>query len=255
MENKFVGYCPRCSNKLIATHLVCNNCNLELSADFGFSKFDYLTKEELAFIECFLRNQGSFKALQKETGMSYPAAKRRLADILVNLGFSESKKSEGDVSEMPIKTYLPIENNDSEVVRLIKEKLNACGGKTTIELFQGDSCEIWYSNDSKGLASPKIPPANQLNWESFDAAVEIVIKNGGRARKGNARSGAKLGSEKLPMNSVEGYIASKVQGLKEGQTAFGPGFVIAAVLDWAGVCRNERGYLSINPAFSVSPNL
>lgn len=251
MENKFIGYCPRCSNKLIATNLVCKNCELGLSSEFELSKFDYLTKDELDFIECFLKCQGSFKALQEEKGMSYPAAKRKLSGILVSLGFNENEKNEGEVFEMSIKTFAPVEHNDSLVVRLIKEKLNACGGKTTIELFQGEPCEIWYSGDGKGLASPKIPPAEQLVWESFDAAVEIVIRNGGKAKKGNARSGAKLGSEKLPVNSVEGYIASKVHGVKEGETAFGPGFVIASVLDWAGICKNERGYLSICPAFLV----
>ena len=34
-----------------------------------------------------------------------------------------------------------------------------------------------------------------------------------------------------------------------GETAFGPGFVIAAVLDWAEICHNERGYLTINSKF------
>lgn len=31
-----------------------------------------------------------------------------------------------------------------------------------------------------------------LIWEVFDAAVEVVIQNGGKAMKGKARSGAKL---------------------------------------------------------------
>jgi hypothetical protein len=65
-----------------------------------------------------------------------------------------------------------------------------------------------------------------------------------------ARSGAKLGSEDLPLDSIEGYIASKVHGVREGETAFGPGFVICAILDWAGICKNERGYLTINTAFN-----
>lgn len=68
-------------------------------------------------------------------------------------------------------------------------------------------------------------------------------------KKGNAQSGAKLGSEKLRLNSVEGYIAHKVHGVQEGETAFGPGFVICAILEWADICNNERGYLSIKPLF------
>ncbi|WP_298841844.1 hypothetical protein [Clostridium sp.] len=53
------------------------------------------------------------------------------------------------------------------------------------------------------------------------------------------------------LNSVEGYIAHKVHGVKIGEAAFGPGFVICAILDWAEVCTNERGYLSIKPIFLV----
>ena len=55
--------------------------------------------------------------------------------------------------------------------------------------------------------------------------------------------------QRLSLNLVEGYIAYKVHGVKEGDSAFGPGFVIYAVLDWAGICKNERGFLSINPKF------
>ncbi len=138
---------------------------------------------------------------------------------------------------------------DSVVVRIIKEKLNESGGKAVISLFNGDSCEIGFSPNGTGLLSPKIPPANQLRWEAFDAAVEVVVQNGGKAAKGKARTGARLGSDDLPLDSVEGFIASKVHDVQMGETAFGPSFVIAAVLDWAGICHNERGYLTINRLF------
>ena len=78
--------------------------------------------------------------------------------------------------------------------------------------------------------------------------MELLKDNSGRVKKGNARS-CKLGEVQLPLNSVEGYIASTVHGVKAGESAFGPGFVVCAVLDWAGICKNERGYLSINPSF------
>lgn len=142
--------------------------------------------------------------------------------------------------------YVPIKETDSDVVKTIKNKLNESNGRAVISLYSGDCCEITYDNDGAGLSSPKIPLKDQLTWEVFDAAVFIVRKNGGKAMKGQAQSGAKLGNDKLPLNSVEGYIAYKVHGKKEGQTAFGPGFVICAVLEWAGICRNQRGYLEFN---------
>ncbi len=249
MEKELVSHCPRCSNDLIATHLICKDCNLELSGNFGLSKFDYLSTDELDFVLNFLKYHGSFKAIQGEKGMSYPAVKKKISEIVKKLGIETTNNGKENVTDTVLISFLQKGPNDSPVIAKIKEKLNECDGKTTIKLLQGDTCEIWFDTFGKGLVSPKIPPANQLIWEAFDAAVEVVVNNGGKAAKGNARSGAKLGSNELPLNSVEGFIAHKVHGVQEGETAFGPGFVISAVLDWAGICRNERGFLSINPSF------
>ncbi|WP_335871098.1 DUF2089 family protein [Bacillus sp. 2205SS5-2] len=249
MEKDIVTHCPRCRNNLIAARLVCKDCDVELTGNFGLSKFDYLSVDEFDFVVTFLKYHGNFKAVQKEKSMSYPAVKRRMSEIVKKLGIEDKKDEKEMGNDMPTVSSLQVESSDSLIITRIKEKLNACGGRTTIKLLQGDPCEIWFDVSGKGLISPKIPPANQLVWEAFDAAVEVVIQNGGKAVKGKARSGAKLGSDDLSLNSVEGYIAHKVHGVEEGETAFGPGFVIAAVLDWADICKNERGYLSINPEF------
>lgn len=249
MERELVALCPRCNERLLATKLACDNCELELNGDFYLSKFDYLTTDELEFVECFLKYQGNFKEVQNEKGMSYPATKRKLTDILEKLKLTPKKSIERNEMPMPITKSMSIKDTDSIVVRKIKEKLNAAGGQTTVTLYNGAGCDIWFNENGKGLISPKIPPTNQLMWEAFEAAVEVVIKNGGKAKKGNAQSGAKLGSEKLMLNSVEGYIAHNVHGVQEGETAFGPGFVICAILEWAEICNNERGYLSISANF------
>lgn len=252
MEKKFVASCPRCNERLIVTKLSCDNCDLELNDDFPLSKFDYLTKDEHDFIECFLKYQGNFKAVQNEWGMSYPATKKRLVDILEKLNLNVINNIERNELTMKKIKNVSIKDTDSSVVKRIKERLNASDGQAVIKLYSGDDCEIWFDENGKGLVSPKIPPANQLIWEAFDAAVEVVLNNGGKAKKGNAQSGAKLGTDKLMMNSVEGYIAHKVHGAQEGDTAFGPGFVICAILDWADICNNERGYLSIVPGFTMN---
>lgn len=251
MEIKLIVSCPRCKEKLLATRLSCDNCELELNGDFPLSKFDYLSTDELEFLECFLKYQGNFKAVQSEKGMSYPATKKKLMDILDKLKITKPNPIERSELHMTVIKRVPLKETDSLAIRKIKEKLNESEGKATVTLYSGDGCDICFDGNGKGLVSSKIPPANQLVWEAFDAAVEVVINNGGKAKKGNAQSGAKLGSEKLMINSVEGYIAHKVHGVQEGETAFGPGFVIAAILDWAEICKNERGYLSINPMFLI----
>lgn len=249
MVRNLLASCPRCNEILIATRLSCGNCELELNGDFPLSKFDYLSTDELDFVECFLKTQGNFKIVQAERGMSYPAVKKKFNDILDKLNLSPLKAIDQNETLMTTVDAQPINETDSLVVKMIKEKLNANGGRASIPLYGGDPCEIGYDPSGRGLVSPKIPPANQLTWNAFEAAVEVVILNGGKAMKGKARSGAKLGSDDLSLNSVEGYIAHKVHGAQVGETAFGPGFVIAAVLDWAEVCNNERGYLSIRGSF------
>lgn len=175
------------------------------NSDYSLSKYTELPPEDIDFIITFLRHYGDFKEIQREKGMLYPAVKNRISEVLQKLGIEESDK----VVFADLNTSLilaRIEDNDSPIVARIKEKLNECGGKATIKLLRGDDCDIWFSSNGRGLISPKIPPANQLVWEVFDAAVEVVLHNGGKALKGNARSGAKLGMD-LPLNSVEGYIA------------------------------------------------
>lgn len=249
MVKDLVAKCPRCDERLIATRLSCDNCELELNGDFPLSKFDYLSVEELDLVESFLKAQGNFKTLQNEKGMSYPAVKKKFNDILDKLNLSPIKnEGRGEIAMLTVDNQ-PINEDDSFVVIKIKEKLNFNGGRTSIPLYSGDLCDIGFDPNGKGLVSPKIPVPNHLIWAVFEAAVEVVIQKGGKAVKGKARSGAKLGSDDLPLDSVEGYIAHKVHGAQIGETAFGPGFVIAAILDWAGICRNERGYLTINPTF------
>jgi hypothetical protein len=222
---------------------------MELQGDFSLSKFDYLSNDERSFVECFLKHQGNFKTVQNERGMSYPAAKKKLADILEILELNSVSENKTEVTVQEMINYVDIFETDSMVIKIIKEKLNASNGIATIRLYQGDTCDIWFDKDGDGLICPKIPVAKHLTWQVLVAAVEVVINNGGKAKKGNAQSGAKLGSDKLMLNSVEGYIANKVHGVQIGETAFGPGFIVYSILDWAGICKNERGYLRIVPSF------
>ncbi len=254
MNRELVVKCPRCNEKLVATKLNCENCKMELQGDFSLSKFDYLSNDEISFVECFLKHQGNFNAIQNEKAMSYPAVKKKFADILETLELSNVTINNRKVVNQEMINHVEILETDSIVIKVIKEKLNAINGIATIKLYYGNICDIGFDKDGDGLVCPKIPQAKQLIWDVFNATVENVILNGGKAKKGNAQSGAKLGSEKLKMNSVEGYIAHKVHGKKIGETTLGPGFIVCAILDWAGICKNEWGYLRIEPSFEAVLN-
>lgn len=111
-----------------------------MNGDFSLSKFDYLSIDEHEFIECFLKYQGNFKAIQNEKGMSYPATKNKLAVILDKLKFTPQKPNEKSEIPMTIVKNVPIKNTDSLAVKRIKEKLNASEGMASIPLYSGDSC-------------------------------------------------------------------------------------------------------------------
>ena len=64
--NQVIGECPICHSDLIVTKLGCTHCGTELSGKFILSKFNYLTKEHLYFIEVFIKNRGNIKQIEKE---------------------------------------------------------------------------------------------------------------------------------------------------------------------------------------------
>jgi len=84
-----------------------------------------------------------------------------------------------------------------------------------------------------------------LPWEVFTETVSLLIRQGGSADKGNAM-GYRLGSEELPMDSVEGHVAHTVYGKQKGESVFRRITPIANILVWSGICINEPGRLSLS---------
>ena len=156
---------------------------IKKSGNFTISKFDYLTTNELDFVERFLKEQGNFITIQNENGMSYSAVKKKFNDILGKLKLS-TLQTEERVDNIMISTGTQlIKITDSLVVKRIKEKLNANNGQSSIKLYNGDAYVNDYDPNGRGLILPRIPPANQLTRDAFDTAVEIVINNGGKVIK------------------------------------------------------------------------
>lgn len=86
--HKLLSRCPVCSNKLRAIRLRCNNCKTVIENEFELSKFDYLTNEQLDFIETFIKCRGSIKEVERELGISYPTVRAKLDEVIEGLGYS-----------------------------------------------------------------------------------------------------------------------------------------------------------------------
>lgn len=94
MKKEVISHCPICDNELTITRLHCDKCQIEINGEFSLSKLSLLTKEQLKFVEVFLKNSGSIKAIEKDMNISYPTVKKLLNEVLNTMGFDVSENTE-----------------------------------------------------------------------------------------------------------------------------------------------------------------
>lgn len=125
MSNKHnvITNCPVCNKDLHITHLACDHCHTEIKGEFSFSKFNYINKETLYFIEVFVKNRGNIKAVEKEMNISYPTVKKYLDEAITSLGYSVDEDDEEPVrvKVQPVKIdEVYIKNKQQEILNKIK---------------------------------------------------------------------------------------------------------------------------------------
>lgn len=136
-------------------------------------------------------------------------------------------------------------NGISDVLRTL---YNYNGGEITVTLLNGTKHKVNLSNDGEYLYSiTGLGKSNHLKLEWFDKIVKYIVDNGGRVKKGGSRNkNAKVGYENCAYGTLAYYVATECYGKEVGASSFDPIFMVAAILDNAGICKNERGYISIN---------
>jgi hypothetical protein len=128
--------------------------------------------------------------------------------------------------------------NENDVVLIIKHKLTNKGGQALIPLQRGGYFKVKLVEG--GIEVDNLGSQPFLPWQVFKEAVVIMIHKGGAAKRGNAMD-YKLGSDGLPFDSIEGYIASVVYKKKAGDSVFRRITPISCILKWAGICENKPG--------------
>ena len=119
MNKNVIGECPICQSDLEVTKLQCTNCKTEISGNFQLSKFNYLSKEHLYFMEVFIKNRGNIKQIEKELGISYPTVKKNIDDVIVALGYEVSDEEKANKDEI-FKKLESGELTASEAAKLLK---------------------------------------------------------------------------------------------------------------------------------------
>jgi hypothetical protein len=79
--------CPSCSAPLVVTQLSCTKCETNVVGLYEINPFLRLSNENLAFLETFIRNRGNVKEMERESGESYWVIRRRLDEVIAELGY------------------------------------------------------------------------------------------------------------------------------------------------------------------------
>ncbi len=91
ISNPLLNYCPVCGYEMTITKLACNHCHTKVEGEFVSCKFCRLPKDQLEFVEVFLKCRGNIKDVEKELSISYPTVRNRLEGVLHSLGLRNEK--------------------------------------------------------------------------------------------------------------------------------------------------------------------
>lgn len=231
--------CPACGDDLKISTIKCCGCGLEIKNDFELTPFDRLNPEQYTFLIEFLKSQGNLKSVQNTLGLSYPTAKKKLSQLLTSLDLNNNTEplAELDISEWK-------SNSDSHNASdIIKQKLIACGGRASVRSIKGKLYEVWIVDESHFSCENIVP----YGYDVFDIIVNLLISQGGRAKKGSGR--ARLGDPKCEETTVAGAIIKNYFHKNVGESAFDPGFALIAIMEWAGIIKSEWGYVELTSAY------
>lgn len=85
--NPVIGQCPICGESLSVTRLHCRNCDTSIEGHFAMGRLYHLNPEQLRFVETFMKCEGKINRVEQEMGLSYPAVRARLTEVIQALGY------------------------------------------------------------------------------------------------------------------------------------------------------------------------
>jgi hypothetical protein len=89
---------------------------------FELSPFFRISPESLHFLEVFVRNRGNVKEMERETGESYWAIRRRLDEVIAEMGMEAPGEEDLSTSRQEILARLSRgEINVQEATRLLSQ--------------------------------------------------------------------------------------------------------------------------------------
>ncbi|MBR1842630.1 MAG: DUF2089 family protein [Oscillospiraceae bacterium] len=242
--SKLIKMCPACGGKMRIASIKCGECGLEIRNEFEQNPFLNLDNELEAFLLSFIKNRGNLTNLQNELNISYPAAKKLLDKLLIELGLETDYFNE-------VSTVNPDITKDERhsASAIIRNKLYENGSTVILSSARGLPIRIKADADGKSFECDKLPLAKGYEYTVFDILAGFLLNcKGYQAPKGNGRN-YKVGQPNCDRNTCVGVFAYDYCGKKDGESTFDPIFVFAAIMEWAGIAINGRGYIQLTSSF------
>lgn len=85
--SQLLTICPVCEQRLTVTRLHCRNCDTSIEGHFELGRLGNLNREQLSFVETFIRCEGKLSRMEKELELSYPTLRSRLTEVIRSMGF------------------------------------------------------------------------------------------------------------------------------------------------------------------------
>lgn len=95
---KVLEQCPSCGSDLEITRLNCTSCETVIMGRYRPCPFCKLSPESTRFLETFVRCRGNVKEMERELGISYWTVRRRVDELIKELGLEAEPVAEVDIS-------------------------------------------------------------------------------------------------------------------------------------------------------------
>ena len=130
-----ISQCPVCNDELLVGRLYCPSCATAIEGRFSLGPLSQLSEKQLDFVVTFVRCEGKINRVQDELGLSYPAVRGRLEEVIRTLGF--------EVDEMEDEAFLV--SDDERRAILADLAAGRVSSEAAMNLLRGKDAE----NDSE----------------------------------------------------------------------------------------------------------
>lgn len=247
MSNSILKICPSCGNDLVISELSCKSCGVKISGNFDMRGLSELSNADWEFVKRFLLAEGSITKMQEEYNETYRAIKNKLDNINRQLG--------GKTMEKVSMENLSSITCNSKAIQHLQTRIIECGGESLMPVLKGAPVPFHLSSGKDGLESDGLRGV-VLKWEIFDAIVKKAISLGGKMYRGDsaAQNGARIGSDELSLDTIDGFISTEFYGAKVGDTTLRRSTYYSGILAWANIVVNHRsqghgGFITVNAEF------